>query len=152
MNSGWRLPTIDELKTLIKPQPASLPQIDNAVFQNCPRSYFWSGSPDTYDSNFAWVVYFGNGVSGYGFRLYDSSVRLVRSGQSFDSLAADVVIMNDFQVNLQTGTALDKNGLEWQIPAVGQRWDAGLKSVIGKAKSMTWTDAIAEFGGTNNGE
>jgi hypothetical protein len=97
----WRLPSIDELKTLVycsSGQPKTWndtgkpckgyfnqPTIDLTAFPNTPSSFFWSGSPNANRLDVAWVVVFGNGS--------DSScvsrdkgcypVRLVRGGQCF---------------------------------------------------------------------
>jgi hypothetical protein len=97
-HADWRLPTIDELKTLVycssgKPATWSKegkgcdgdyrrPTLVDEAFPNTPNSFFWSGSPLAYDSNDAWGVYFGNGgANGYYLRSSLNSVRLVRGGQ-----------------------------------------------------------------------
>ncbi|WP_054257214.1 DUF1566 domain-containing protein [Paenacidovorax caeni] len=98
----WRLPDIEELSTLVycssglrwKFKAGSYdvngkclgdyhrPTIFSSAFPNTPSSYVWSGSPNADFSNYAWVVYFGNGDAdvsggrGFGYR-----VRLVRGGQ-----------------------------------------------------------------------
>ncbi|MBB1126247.1 DUF1566 domain-containing protein [Thiospirillum jenense] len=75
----WRLPTIDELQTLIVAD--NKPTIDHRAFPNTPSSWFWSGSPNAYDSNGAWYVYFDYGFAGTYYRNGGSHVRLVRGGQ-----------------------------------------------------------------------
>ena len=147
MNSGWRLPTIDELKTLIKKQRRGDPQIDEAVFPECPSSYFWSGSPDTNETGIAWYVSFGYGFVDCGDCKNDFQVRLVRDGQSFtptftpDGIGIDEI--NGFLIDNQNGTAFDtKTDLEWQISSVGQEWDAELKTVTGIAKTFTFNEAM----------
>ena len=92
----WRLPTIDELKTLTycsSGQPARfsngemcegnyrVPTIVQEAFPNTPRSFFWSGSPYAYRSSFAWYVGFGYGDAGNFNRSSNFRVRLVRGGQ-----------------------------------------------------------------------
>ena len=147
MENTWRLPTIDELRTLIKKQRRGERQIDNAVFQNCPSSVFWSGSPNAGDSSYAWGVNFYYGYVNSYYRSYDYSVRLVRDGQSFaptiapDGIGIDEI--NGFLIDNQNGTAFDtKTELEWKIPAVGQRWDAELKTVTGVTKTFTFNEAM----------
>jgi len=93
----WRLPTIDELRTLVfcsSGKPAQFqnsdgschgdyqqPTIVTEAFPNTPSSRFWSSSPFAHDSNYAWVVLF---LTGYAYHIrqsHGSYVRLVRGGQ-----------------------------------------------------------------------
>ena len=93
----WRLPSIDELKTLVycsSCQPEMwndtghsfegdylTPTIDRIAFPNAPSSAVWSGSPYADASNGAWYVYFGYGYAHYNYRSNVNHVRLVRGGQ-----------------------------------------------------------------------
>lgn len=77
--SGWRLPTVDELQTIVdysKPYPG--PTINTTWFPNTPGYLYWSSSPYVGDSNYAWGVGFHNGdVTGFNY----GAVRLVRANQ-----------------------------------------------------------------------
>ena len=95
--AGWRLPTKDELASLVycssgepaywKPKEGGCegafgrPTIWPAAFPNTPAWLFWSSSPNANNSSFAWSVHFDSGyVSSYG-KNYQRYVRLVRGGQ-----------------------------------------------------------------------
>ncbi|MBK7001890.1 MAG: DUF1566 domain-containing protein [Rhodoferax sp.] len=86
--SDWRLPDYKELSSLVE-ECRFNPAINDAIFPNTPGSYFWSGSPYAYSSGYAWVVDFGYGYADGSLRYYGYAVRLVRGGQSFDSLGAN---------------------------------------------------------------
>ena len=77
--SDWRLPTIQELVSLVDYTQHN-PAIDEKAFPNQPCSVVWSGSPDAGGTNYAWAVYFEVGDVYYHFRNYNNAVRLVRGG------------------------------------------------------------------------
>jgi hypothetical protein len=61
----WRLPTMEELCTLIdfsKRDPA-LP--NGHMFSNAPSGYHWSATRLDYNSELAWIVYFESGTTCY---------------------------------------------------------------------------------------
>jgi hypothetical protein len=78
--NGWRVPSIDELKTLLTKEKVNDRFIHPKVFPNT-NSYVWSGSPDANNASYAWFVSFYYGYSGYDNRSYNYGVRLVRGGQ-----------------------------------------------------------------------
>ncbi len=84
--SDWRLPTLNELNTIVEYKNTS-PAINGTLFPNTPNAVFWSASVNAYayNPNYAWIVDFdsGNNGSGNGFNKNDNlAVRLVRGGQS----------------------------------------------------------------------
>lgn len=80
--SGWRLPTMDELKTLIK--TGASPAINTTFFPDFPdarTSYYWSSLAYASDPSGALVVWFYDGYI-YNLRRSDNChVRCVRGGQ-----------------------------------------------------------------------
>lgn len=65
----WRLPTIDELRTLIGTE------------QDPKKGWHWSSSPYVGGSFSAWGVYFYLGNAGINARNFCSYVRLVRTNK-----------------------------------------------------------------------
>ena len=74
--TGWRLPTIHELLTIIdfsKTKPACDP-----IF-NMSSSFYWSSSPNANYSGYAWNVSFVNGYVSGNSRNNVRHVRLVKT-------------------------------------------------------------------------
>ncbi len=72
--NDWRMPTIDELKTLLSEKDSK----ELKVFFGWSET-FWSSS--SYDNYYAWNVDFGGGYDNRSNKDYAYQVRLVRSGQ-----------------------------------------------------------------------
>ena len=79
-HSNWRLPNIKELQSLIAFNCTNR-SINTTIFPNTTASSYWSSSPNAYNSNYAWGVYFNYSDDYYFYRNLTSSVRVVRSGQ-----------------------------------------------------------------------
>jgi hypothetical protein len=82
--AGWRLPTPEELKTLVD-EGCKNPTIDPRAFPNTPPDPYWA-----VDKRGCWLVNFGAGVT-YGPNSYlcgygnVSAVRLVRSSSGSEA-------------------------------------------------------------------
>jgi hypothetical protein len=77
---GWRVPTRDELLTLIS-QACHDPAVNDQAFpgMNPDNLLYWSG---TGDSNGVWIVNFSSGgLRQYRGQIQQYAVRLVRSGK-----------------------------------------------------------------------
>jgi hypothetical protein len=78
----WRMPTIEELRTLVDTNQSGA-KIHPQAFPNCPadRYWFWSGSPYANNSGYAWGMDFNDGNGGISNRNDNCHVRLVRGGR-----------------------------------------------------------------------
>jgi hypothetical protein len=80
--SGWRLPTLGELHSIVDTTVTSPPMINQTAFPNTPADCFWTSSP--YSSPYelpcecASDVQFSNGGEFHGFEWLGFRVRCVR--------------------------------------------------------------------------
>lgn len=87
--ADWRMPTRNELSSLVDYTKTTPPTLNSSLFPNDRASNVWSGSPYAGDASYAWYISFNGGSSGYDYRSgndgyvsYNYGVRLVRGGQS----------------------------------------------------------------------
>jgi hypothetical protein len=60
--TGWRLPTIKELASIVDLSQTTGPTIDQSAFPSTsPDAQFWSSSPLAGSSTYVWYVYFFDG-------------------------------------------------------------------------------------------
>jgi hypothetical protein len=76
--TGWRLPTLKELYSLVDLSQTTGPYIDPTAFPSTPSGYFWSLSPVAGSPSYAWGVYFGSGYANYFAVSNTYLVRCVR--------------------------------------------------------------------------
>jgi uncharacterized repeat protein (TIGR01451 family) len=88
---NWRLPTINELNTIVEYKDYN-PAINLSVFPNTPSSHFWSASVNAGGTSDAWIVNF-SGVhdNSSGYKRINYAVRLVR-GEQFLSFIPSIPI------------------------------------------------------------
>ena len=77
---GWRLPTIDELATLVDPIQ-SVPALPIGHLFTNVKSFYWSSTTYAGSTNHAWLVSFGSGDVINSLKTSSYYVRAVRSGQ-----------------------------------------------------------------------
>ena len=76
--TGWRVPTIKELQSIVDLSQTAAPRIDPNAFPATPSGGFWSSSPLAGSSSNAWLVYFDDGHTSYYDVPTHSFVRCVR--------------------------------------------------------------------------
>jgi hypothetical protein len=81
-NGSWRVPSKDELTSLVSPSCKN-PAIDDTAFPNMATDKLWYWTSTPIGVSHAWIVYFNDGAAYDGYRGHAAtySVRLVRSGQ-----------------------------------------------------------------------
>ncbi|MEE4295171.1 MAG: DUF1566 domain-containing protein, partial [Wenzhouxiangella sp.] len=147
--SDWRLPNRTELESLVDITKATAPAIDTAAFPptNTPPFFFWSSTVYTPSPALAWNVSFAiNGETSAFSQPFGGLVRLVRSGQSFDALAAGIA--TEIVMITQAGAAAQSGVILPQQPVVEVR-DANGNPVLAAGTNII--AAIASGGGTLTG-
>jgi hypothetical protein len=80
--TDWRLPTCDELLTLVDRSRYS-PAIDTGAFPSCRSDWYWTSTPAAYSpGGCAWVVGFYGGDADWVSHDGSLLVRAVRASQS----------------------------------------------------------------------
>lgn len=77
---GWRVPTKEELLSLVDAQAKKKPRIDATAFPNTPSTPFWATRAGSDDDLNAWLVNFANGRVRGNIGQAKFPVRLVRAG------------------------------------------------------------------------
>ena len=104
--SDWRLPNKKELESIVESCGYN-PAINQTLFPSTPASNFWSGSTYIPYPTDAWFVSFDDGGTDAYDKTIISYMRLVRSGQSFDSFDAQGdFVPTAFSFSSQTDAAL----------------------------------------------
>jgi hypothetical protein len=80
--SGWRLPAVIELSTIVDFTRTS-PAIDPTAFPTTPSEWFWTSSPYTAYSGYVEDVYFSAGYSGNDVVGLGQRVRCVRGSRCY---------------------------------------------------------------------
>jgi hypothetical protein len=136
--SDWRLPTINELSSIVEYKNYSA-SINKSIFPNAASTWFWTISDDFVSPNAAsWIVDFINGTEGSYLQGYDYAVRLVRTVTYTKDTPTE-----DFTDNQDGTVTHSKTGLTWQRCAIGQTWTGSVCS--GTATTKDWDTAMLTF-------
>jgi hypothetical protein len=76
--SGWRLPTIKELMTLVDSSQTTAPFIDTSAFPSTQSNYYWTLTVFTPSNDMAWQVEFLDGSMSQSSQTSAAYVRCVR--------------------------------------------------------------------------
>ena len=82
---GWKLPSIQELLSLIDPTMVNPALPAGHPFIGVQSSVYWSATPFATDSTFAWDVPFSNGGVGVAAKSFAFFVWCVRGGPGADA-------------------------------------------------------------------
>ena len=84
---GWRLPTVEELASLVDTSVSGSPKLPSGhPFTNVQSNFYWSSTTDVSTTSNAWVVNFSSGnVDGYFDKGYNGYVWCVRGGHGHDA-------------------------------------------------------------------
>lgn len=133
VREGWRLPTMEELLSIVDESKAC-PTIDPVAFPDTPKATFWSSSPCEDDPGHAWVVDFALGEPDTEMTECCHFVRLCRRTGVLEKWPP--------------GTIYDlRTSLLWQRFIIAEQWDEELEQGVGGAVRMNWDDAVRRFGG-----
>jgi len=77
--SDWRLPTMQEMLTLVKfSNEKASASIDTEFFPNTVASWYWTASDNKQKTEYAWYVLFRNGIPLNDLKKRPKHIRLVR--------------------------------------------------------------------------
>ena len=150
--TDWRLPTEDELISLVDYNAATIPAINAQIFPDTSASNFWSASANSDFSSNAWYVSFSNGyANGYGYKSSYYQARLVRVDTLVTTSTTTTTIST---VTTTTTTTQSPVGLTLSLSTgwnlLGNGWNQSLPvaSVFGDAARITtvWKWDVAKIG------
>ena len=134
--TDWRLPTVDELQSLVD-YSISAPglMIDSTWFPNTRANLFWSASTLFASLSDAWVVDFASGDNSSAYLADAYSVRLVRGV----STSSQYIVSSNGQEVIDS-----KTGLIWRRCSEGQTWSGSTCTAAALTFGYTHEAALAK--------
>ncbi|MBW7897310.1 MAG: DUF1566 domain-containing protein [Candidatus Brocadiaceae bacterium] len=83
---GWRLPTVEELASLVDPTRSNPALPIGHPFTNVQSDYYWSSTTLVTNTSNAWLVSFYNGNVNTTDKTYNNYVWCVRGGHGHDGM------------------------------------------------------------------
>ena len=142
-HSGWRLPNIRELQTLVD-RSRSDPAADVSAFPNSfsnptdsTKARFWSATPDATSLNSAWRINFYQGDDNRATRATYLFVRMVR-GTSDPGMTNDARSTSDYHDHADGTVTHVPTGLMWKRCSEPQTWEPSTNTCSGTMRSISW--------------
>ena len=144
--TGWRLPRIEELRSIVDYSSTNNASVDSAYFTQINSSEYWSSTVSGTGNH---VMYFYNGdARDSGFEAYYT---LVNSGND-NSYLPDAWFDSRY-IDNGDGTISDKEtNLIWQRCPHGMSWQSSNNTCTGSVQSQTWDSALLAAANDTTGE
>ena len=137
--TGWRLPRLEELRSIVDYSSSDSASVDNAYLSQINSSYYWS-STKLGASNY--VINFSDGDA-LTYGSSSSAYYILVNSTEENSYLPDVWFDSRY-IDNGDGTISDKEtNLIWQRCPHGMTWQSSGNTCSGSAQSQTWESALS---------